>query len=76
MGFRLPNGTTPQNLQSPAWWARFLNSINPYQFSGTGSPEGVVVAPVGSLYQRLDGGAGTSLYVKESGTGSTGWTAK
>ena len=23
-----------------------------------------------------DGGAGTTLYVKESGTGNTGWTAK
>lgn len=44
--------------------------------SGTGSPEGVVTAPVGSLYTRTDGGAGTTLYVKESGTGNTGWAAK
>ncbi len=44
--------------------------------SGTGSPEGVVTAPVGSLYTRTDGGANTTLYVKESGTGSTGWVAK
>lgn len=44
--------------------------------SGTGSPEGVVTAPVGSLYTRTDGGAGTTLYVKESGTGNTGWVAK
>jgi hypothetical protein len=44
--------------------------------SGTGSPEGTVVAPVGSLYLRSDGGAGTTLYVKESGTGNTGWSAK
>jgi hypothetical protein len=44
--------------------------------SGTGSPESVVTAPVGSLYTRTDGGAGTTLYVKESGTGSTGWVAK
>jgi len=43
---------------------------------GTGSPEGVVVAPVGSIYTRTDGGPGTTLYVKESGTGNTGWTAK
>lgn len=43
---------------------------------GTGSPEGVVTANVGSLYSRTDGGAGTSLYVKESGTGNTGWVAK
>lgn len=40
---------------------------------GTGSPEGVVTAPVGSTWHRTDGGAGTTLYVKESGTGNTGW---
>lgn len=44
--------------------------------SGSGTPEGVVTAPVGSLYTREDGGAGTTLYVKESGTGNTGWIAK
>lgn len=44
--------------------------------SGAGTPEGVVAAPVGSLYTRTDGGAGTTLYVKESGTGNTGWVAK
>ena len=43
---------------------------------GSGSPENVKTAPVGSLYGRTDGGAGTSLYVKESGTGNTGWVAK
>lgn len=44
--------------------------------SGSGSPEGVVTANVGSLFLRTDGGAGTTLYVKESGTGNTGWVAK
>jgi len=43
--------------------------------SGTGSPEGVVTAPVGSLYLRTDGGAGTTVYIKETGAGNTGWTA-
>lgn len=42
-------------------------------FSGSGTPEGVVTANVGSLFMRTDGGAGTTLYVKESGTGNTGW---
>lgn len=40
---------------------------------GAGSPEGVVSAPVGSTYTRTDGGAGTTFYVKESGSGNTGW---
>jgi hypothetical protein len=53
--------------------------VNPSLFLdlvGTGSPEGVVTAAVGSRYARLDGGASTSLYVKTSGSGNTGWTAK
>lgn len=44
--------------------------------SGSGSPEGVITAPVGSSYSRTDGGAGTSFYIKESGSGNTGWAAK
>ena len=44
--------------------------------SGTGSPESTITAPVGSIYMRTDGGAGTTFYVKESGTGNTGWVSK
>lgn len=47
--------------------------------TGTGDPSNVVTANPGSLYLRLDpvGGSTTSsLYVKTSGTGYTGWTAK
>lgn len=43
---------------------------------GAGTPEGAVTAPVGSLFTRTDGGVNTTLYVKESGTGNTGWAAK
>ena len=43
---------------------------------GTGSPEGSLIAGIGSIYSNLSGGAGTTLYVKESGTGNTGWVAK
>jgi hypothetical protein len=42
----------------------------------TGTPEGQITAPVGSLALRRDGGASTTLYVKTSGSGNTGWTAK
>ncbi len=45
-------------------------------YKGYGSPENNVAASVGSLYQRLDGSTTTTLYVKTSGTGATGWTAK
>jgi hypothetical protein len=43
---------------------------------GAGTPEGAVTAPVGSLFTRTDGGLLSTLYVKESGTGNTGWVAK
>lgn len=45
-------------------------------FSGYGIPEEVITAGIGSTYRQLDGGADTTLYVKESGTGNTGWIAK
>lgn len=41
--------------------------------SGTGSPEGVVTARIGSVYMNRTGGAGNAMYIKESSTGNTGW---
>lgn len=43
---------------------------------GAGTPEGAVNGVPGALFLRTDGGATTTLYVKTSGTGNTGWTAK
>ena len=43
---------------------------------GTGSPETVVAAPVGSVWIRTDGGASTVLYVKEANITAIGWVAK
>lgn len=43
--------------------------------SGSGSPEGAVTAVIGALYLRTNGSTGTTLYIKESGTGNTGWIA-
>jgi len=50
--------------------------VAPGVISGTGTPEGAVVGVVGAMYLRTDGGAGTTLYVKEAGSGNTGWAAK
>jgi hypothetical protein len=44
--------------------------------TGPNSPEGVHVGAIGSIYMATNGGAGTTFYVKESGTGDTGWVAK
>lgn len=46
--------------------------------SGTGSPEGIVPGNLGDQYTNIAGGAGTTLYVKESGASgsNTGWVGK
>ena len=54
----------------------FGGTAKPAVCQGSGTPEGAVTAPIGSIFMRSDGGAGTSFYVKESGTGNTGWVAK
>jgi hypothetical protein len=46
-------------------------------FSGAGNPNGVVAAPLGSMYLNTAGGAGQTIWVKESNNGGkTGWVAK
>jgi len=46
-----------------------------YIYYGSGTPESVVTADIGSLFLRSDGSTSTTLYIKETGTGNTGWTA-
>ncbi len=44
---------------------------------GSGNPEGVVAAPVGTAFLRDDGVPGATFYVKESGASTVyGWVAK
>ena len=78
----LTNDVDSSFLELNGWWrvdrngVMYLGSAKCLVQTGTGTPEGVVTAPVGSLFLRTDGGATTTLYVKTSGTGNTGWTAK
>ena len=45
-------------------------------FYGYGTPLNVVVANIGSIYMRKDGGANTSVYIKEGNNDSAaGWVA-
>jgi hypothetical protein len=63
-----------------------INTSTPYVTSGTpgraaawncnGTPEGAITERIGATAIRRDGGASTTFYVKESGTGNTGWVAK
>lgn len=50
-------------------------SVKTKILTGTGSPEGVVAAPMGSLYLNQSGGAATSVYVKEAGGDAVAATA-
>jgi hypothetical protein len=59
-------------VESPSGF-RFGSALTPSWTNGAGSPEGVVTAPVGSMYSRTDGGADTALYRKETGAAATGW---
>lgn len=74
----MPDAVNSRNLGTSAlpWLNLFVGNAAtaPLITGGTGAP--AVAAPVGSLYLRYDGAAGSTLYVKESGTGTTGWTAK
>lgn len=76
---------------TPDNWAQLLNAVyymwdrlnrTSFQvgertiYTGTGTPESNVTASVGDIYLRDDGGANTTLYVKESGAATdTGWAA-
>jgi hypothetical protein len=40
---------------------------------GSGNPEGEVTAPPGTIYVNTDGGAGTTFWIKETGTDDAGW---
>ena len=60
----------------PGTYSKLEYGAQVYLLSGAGSPEGVVAARRGAIYSRTDGGAGTTLYIKESGNGNTGWVAK
>lgn len=79
-----PNTTNTYGLgiSGRVWSNAYIGQIRPGTAStatwssGTGTPEGVVTAAIGSLWTRTDGGAGTTLYIKESGAGNTGWVAK
>jgi Pectate lyase superfamily protein len=78
---RIQMNTSTLNLHGTAGNEPFLGffpstTASAYIGAGVGTPEGAVAAPVGSLWLRTDGGAGTSLYVKQTGTGNTGWVGK
>lgn len=60
-----PSANALQHTGGPAWR------------KGSGSPNGSVTGNPGDFYLNTSGGTGTTLYVKETGTGTnTGWVGK
>lgn len=60
--FRLNDGTSGAGI-----------FLGPTLLAGTASPEASITARIGSLFMRADGSTTTALYLKETGTGNTGW---
>ena len=84
--WRMPNIVAPIATQpivekdgsmSPPFraWAQAITRLDP--IVGTGSPEGVVDAPITTLYMNDAGTAGSILYIKKltdiSGDSTQGW---
>ena len=57
---------------------RITTDADPFGYvaaTGHGPPAGIVTAPPGSDYRNLDGGVGQTLWIKRTGTDSSGWFA-
>jgi len=64
-----PNGTGHVRLETDSEAVGCTTGI------GRGSPEGVIAAPPGSDWRNLNGGVGSTYWVKQTGAGTTGWVA-
>ena len=59
-----------------AWVIEVTNLLNNLEpLVGSGTPEGSVVASVGRWFVDQDT-VGTGIYLKETGTGDTGWVKR
>lgn len=57
-------------------WATSSGTLNDRGlYANNASPESAVTAEPGSLFAKTNGGAGQTLWVKESGSSNTGWKA-
>jgi hypothetical protein len=66
-------GGTPLSAARLTVMENGIEAADRHARTGTGSPEGAVTAPVGDFYTNTTTG---DLYLKTSGTGSTGWVLK
>jgi len=73
--------TSIPDANDPQWKDNLVRAVN-YNLqhsslnapiTGAGSPEGVVTANITQRYMDTLGVAGSILYIKQSGSGNTGW---
>jgi hypothetical protein len=77
MAIRLDISGLPRELQVPFEQLIAQLSTLGLFYIGTGSPNGVVTASPPAVYLNRSGGAGTTVYFKESGSATdTGWVGK
>ena len=69
------SATTAQTAATTATNAATTAAIGGF-LSGTGSPQGVASAPVGSQYRDTAATTGAVIWVKASGTGTSGWVVQ
>jgi len=74
--FRIKIGGTTYLYIDGAGKIRFGSSTAPAISFRTSTPEGALVGNPGDMCINTSGGAATTLFVKESGTGNTGWIGK
>lgn len=68
--------TYTRSMISGVWkpWVRLDNMVGDARFLiGTGQPEGVIAAPVGTEYTDTAKTAGAFKWIKNTGTSTTGW---
>jgi hypothetical protein len=68
--------TSSAAVQAAAGSGFVVGSSGPKIMSGTGSPESVVTAPVGSTWTDTAATTGAIQWMKASGTGNTGWVVQ
>jgi len=72
----IPLSRFPRSPEKPLpitydlWYTALVVAVNALLVgiqTGEGDPDGVLVAPQGTIWRRTDGGSGTTLYAKVSG---------
>lgn len=62
--------TLPTTTSSPSG---VPGQVNEYEIHGTGMPNGKITAPIGTTYVDTAATNGAFKWIKQSGTGNTGW---